>query len=1429
MKVFFLVLIMIVFGGCNPQDSSVQIMTNGIFKPITFGIDNQDLSGKDLDLGEWVTSDGAKGMTVTVRNNTLFPYTEINLAFSPINNEFTAMKFKTLETGESVFPGKGGTCERTLAPGTSCTIMVELLPPIDGEYKEQLHLSFKNYVDFENHIGSIYILSGIPAELAIQEIPSRIRFGDIVGSEALVERTIERTYTQNFTIKNVGGLTARSLIIKNINICKDVNDNLCDMYANAYTITSPDCVDGQSIKKNETCDFTLTYTPKNTPEIIAERYERVRYEGGLTVEYIKNPTGSRATLGINYDSLSSKIEGRLLPVSAIDLTNSGVGIVQGNRASKIFRTINVGYRSLRINKIRVTKPALMSSNDEPWVVCEKQSGSLILRCYDEADATKTPKPLKNFPFSITDSDNCVGDKVTGPLIPINSGCNFKVTFQPSSETFFVDPLASATNFEQTDYSKLGKDMKIFVIYDSQWRDGENHCDNKVNCDPLPPSGYRKENYSIPLRAKRKSAARLELISIRYNNNSLFAVNNLGSEINNSPNSELNYLRTYDFGRLALLAHSQRSKETAFKKITMIFKNTGQESAFLTKIAYPVDTQNEIIIPHDSQILPLLNDANNCIDTLNHCYYRNARVTSDCTEVSSEQVCTLEILFAPFVFTIPAFDKNKAMYDFPFPSGLTAEKFKTFKVFYRNGSSFTDDINETTPNFPLLKSEVKIRATLTEKGQLEEIADDPDNFKTLNMGLVKGSKVNYRMNITNVGSGKVAQISAALSGSGYSFTSAPDCNPALVIKDCRCYEFSVNNCQFGATDDSLPSDAQCFLPLSWRLGSNTSPLETSESSRILANSIPGQEAINDAYRVNYDTYGSTVSFSLTTNLSYRDCFRHTAQELAAFNGTLPAGYSSDFGYQISQPQFTTAVTPVYMPIRLVPLIPTSAPTGMRNNWHTTMIGRMPMTYGTDNFVERIFYGTSNSSSINLDYLNPFLNPQQNSSFILGARDSYKLPKTIYSGTAIQNILTANEDNTIKYYLFMGSFPRYAIGSTTTSYKIPFDLTNVNAGSGSIKSIDISPVAGAGTINLRQVNNGTEVATPLSSNTYYDFPIASLGGATYSTEINPSLCNVGKCLYAINVLFTYDTGKRNHDRNGTSWIKSCTVASDSECERKIRLVIFAEVDSSTTIPVRFDSAKIGINLLGNNTLYETCTDPLTQFTTGTWNQVAGGTSLGLTSLRFNAPAPSTATYDKRVIKITNISATNIRVKRTMLRISDTNNSTSYVAPGAADIRVNILAANSAKDATCLSYDQNLCGTDKLLAPNQFCYTTIRYLPTVANGVQLYLGYLITNDTTNNYQNNHNIYNVPLNFQPLLPATLAPVLANNSQLTRVNVVTRLTSQNTIGAVQNTINNVFRIPIATQLFSQGSSPEVVNIYQKILNTNNTNTKASLLYQWRL
>jgi hypothetical protein len=1418
MNFFNLVLILMVLWGCNPQDSSIEIKTGGIFKPITFGIENLDLSGQELDLGEWVTTDGAKPMTVTVTNHTLFPYTEIDLAFSPLNNEYTAMRFSPLETGESIFPGNGGTCGRTLPAGASCTILVELLPPIDGEYKEQLHLSFKNYVDFENHIGSIFILSGIPAELAIQEIPSRIRFGDIVGSDALVERTVVKTFTQAFTIKNVGGLSARDLIINNINLCKDTNDNYCDEYKDAYSIESLNCKNGDRIKKGETCDFILSYTPKNNSEIIPERYERIRYEGGLTVEYIKNPTGSRSTLGVNYDSLSSKIEGRLLSSPSVDLSNNGIGIVQGNRTFKDIRTINVGYRSLRINKIRVTKPKLTDTTDESWVMCVRQSQTNVLYCYDESIQGNPTLALKDFPFTITDLDQCVGDKATAPLIPIGSGCNFRITFQPSSLTHFVNP-TNPTSFEQTDYDKLGKDVKVFVIYDSQWRDGENHCDNQVDCDPLPESGYRKTNFNFKLKAKRRSAARLEITSVKYNNVDLINVPNVNTEINNSASSTLDYLRTHDFGRLALLANSQKSKATAFKKLQIVFKNVGQDSAFLENIRFPLNDNTHVTIPHDTQVLSLLNDTNDCTDLSNpnHCYFRNARVLGDCTEISSEQLCTIEILFAPFVFT-NSFDKNRAMYDYPFPEGATAEKFKSFKITYKNGSKYTDDPSLTTQNFQPLKSEIRLRATLTEKGQLEEIADDPDNFKTLNQGITRGSKITYKMRITNVGSGRVSKINMALGGTGYGFSAPKNCD--VLPKDCRCYTDSTEDCRINSTSDSLPSDGECFLPLSWEQSGNTIQAEQTEASRLLAGIVSSQEKFDDASRTDYSNFTSTASFSLQSNISYFDCFKHTQSEID--NNKYGSNYNFTFGYPMAQPQFTTSVSPLYQPVKIVPYIPnTGIPANMSVPWHTTFAGRMAMPT-SPGFVERVFYDLNNATSVNLDAATPFLETTQDSSMIMSARDSYQYPKNLYMSSSIQSILTANENNTIKYYYFMGSFPRYILGSGTTSYKVPFLLANANIannGIASIKSIEISNVAGMGTINLRQVSNSVEQTPILTSNSSYNLAVPPNGIMGYTSEINPSLCTSGKCLYATNILLTYDTGKRDQDRVGTNWVKTCNTSTDTACERKIRLVVFAEVDSTLTSPLRFDSALVGVNLDGNS-MKETCSNPLAEFTSGTWNQNAGGTALPLSSLKYNLPVPSNAAYDKRLVKITNTSTSNLRIKRVFLR-SSTSNPAKYSAPGKDILQDSI---NTNATANCATITNNLCTNNIILTPNSSCYTSIRYLPTVGTFVNLSLSTLYTSETP---QKPHFIYNVPLSFQPILPATLRPVSNTTGQpLSTVSTKTKLKSDGSIGVTDNQILGVFKVSVPQQTFTQTSPTQLVTMYQKVLNT--TTTKASLLYQWR-
>ena len=675
-----------------------------------------------------------------------------------------------------------------------------------------------------------------------------------------------------------------------------------------------------------------------------------------------------------------------------------------------------------------------------------------------------------------------------------------------------------------------------------------------------------------------------------------------------------------------------------------------------------------------------------------------------------------------------------------------------------------------------------------------------------------------MRVTNVGSGRVSKINFALTGNGYGYSAPMDCS--VEPKDCRCYSNSTENCLINDTTDSLPSDGECFLPFSWQEVSVPANAELPEASRISAGVVGAVEKSDDANRVDYPYFNSTISFSLKTNLSYYDCYKHTNAEIT--NGQYGANYNLTFGYPMTQPDFRTTVSPLYQPIRLVPYLPNQVPAGLLVPWHTSFIGRIAMP-NAPGFVERIFYDIQNATSINLDASTPFIetSPTVESSLIIAARDSYQYPKNLYMSGPLQSIMNSVEDNTIKYYFFMGSFPRYSIGSGTNSFKVPLSIRNTSTTSsgGMIKSIEISSVAGMGTMNIRRALNNVEQPTILTTNPSYDSPVLASADIVYTAEINPSLCTTGKCLYASNILLTYDTGKRDQNRVGTSWIKSCNSSTDPACERKIRIVVFGEVDSATSSPVRFDSAPIGVNLSGN-AMYETCSNPFTQFTSGTWNQTSGGISLGLTSLKYNLPVPSNAAYEKLLVKITNTSTSNINVKRVFLR--QTTSLAGKYTVSSNDILQNVINTNAA--ANCATYNNNLCTNNKILAPNAACYATVRYLPTISNTVNLFLSALIT---TQSSQKPHDIYNIPLNFQPILPATVRPVVTSTgAALSTVGVATRLASNGTIGAVQNTLNGVFKITIPAQTFTQTSPTQMVSIYQKVMNT--TTTKASLLYQWR-
>src|SRR5690606_30482110 len=76
-RIFSFFLFLMILSGCMPGND-VRINTSNIFLPILFSIDNKDIDGKTLDLGEFLLTDDPLRLKVRIYNKTDFDYTNLD-------------------------------------------------------------------------------------------------------------------------------------------------------------------------------------------------------------------------------------------------------------------------------------------------------------------------------------------------------------------------------------------------------------------------------------------------------------------------------------------------------------------------------------------------------------------------------------------------------------------------------------------------------------------------------------------------------------------------------------------------------------------------------------------------------------------------------------------------------------------------------------------------------------------------------------------------------------------------------------------------------------------------------------------------------------------------------------------------------------------------------------------------------------------------------------------------------------------------------------------------------------------------------------------------------------------------------------------------------------------------------------------------------
>lgn len=576
-----LIMLSFLLLGCN-SENGVKLNTAGIFSPVTFSINDQNASGRTIDLGERLLTEEPKSLIVKVHNSSDYPYTDLDLIMTADGDNSPSVSFVASDDGEIKFPGKGGTCNRVLPSNATCEIRLQFSPREQRFYTETITLNFKNYVDPEIHVATIKAIAGMPASLTFTNEITQYTFGDLVGTAKtpVVEREDKLTYTQELEIKNAGGLPAKNLIVNLSQTCTSTLTNTCPGgMDNAYSIVS-NCP--TKLFPNEVCKVLVKYTPKNQDPLIGatpEDIKEINYRSTINFAYIKDPYNGSAALNGYFKSISTNIEARFrVPVANLSFE---VPIISGNRDQRSFRVTNVGYREGILKRIDVR-----DSGGALIAKCAAHETSDFLECKTPGDV---PHTLATFPFAIKDKNACLTtSSEPSKVINVGEGCIFDLIFQPSV-TFKTD--------KSTEFLNLQPE----VVYDSRWKGNEVIKNQKV----------------FNLSAKSKAAAQLVLDKITFDGVNYTALGNSPWVVN--------------FGRLALQSPSFFKR----KLVIVSFKNIGSVEA--TNLAFKDGSNRAISIGGTPVDLGVKNPK---------FFTSAIASESNCTVVAPGEICSMTVFFAP---------------------------------------------------------------------------------------------------------------------------------------------------------------------------------------------------------------------------------------------------------------------------------------------------------------------------------------------------------------------------------------------------------------------------------------------------------------------------------------------------------------------------------------------------------------------------------------------------------------------------------------------------------------------------------------------------------------------------------------------------------------------------------------------------------------
>ena len=297
------------------------------YQPTAGGIDNDTIELDYFDGASTqqaqrdVTGQGFPPAVLTISDGLIYNYgtiatgATINYMFTITNiggTTATAMAGLGLASPFNYFggayPGTGGTCGLALATVSSCTIVVEFAPIVNGAYLDTIQIDYFDGVIAQSSLRDIQGSGADPALLEISDAPL-YDFG---------QRAVGSSIAKIFTVINNGGVNASGM--SGIGLAAPFTYT-----GGAYPGTAGTC--GASLVPTITCTIDVTFTPLAVA-VVSDTIQLDYYNGAANVSATGNVQGEG-------------VAPATLTISEVDPYDYGTFSV-GSTNSHIFTVTNTG-------------------------------------------------------------------------------------------------------------------------------------------------------------------------------------------------------------------------------------------------------------------------------------------------------------------------------------------------------------------------------------------------------------------------------------------------------------------------------------------------------------------------------------------------------------------------------------------------------------------------------------------------------------------------------------------------------------------------------------------------------------------------------------------------------------------------------------------------------------------------------------------------------------------------------------------------------------------------------------------------------------------------------------------------------------------------------------------------------------------------------